>query len=123
MEIQINLHMYAYYEDNTERPTYRLWINDILHSERYYWIDGREFYIDELMFFDLEPGEHILKIEKVRPLNLGYIWYQKFQLICPTTNISIDIPTKNVKLDTEYLIPFMINNIQELDNENDERID
>lgn len=63
MEIQANLDIYAYYEK--EAPIYRVWINNILYNERVYWIDPKIEYIEEVMYFELDPGEHTILVEKI----------------------------------------------------------
>lgn len=116
MEIRINLQVYAYYDKDVPPPTYRLWVNNLLFGERNYWIDFNEFIIDELIIVDLEPGEHFIKLEKVRPRNQGHIWYQSFKVFKEDTNEwlhSIEIPTKDIVLSDQYLIPFTLNSIQE----------
>lgn len=74
MEIQANLDLYAYYENAC--PNYRIWINDTLYNERQFWVNWTREYIEELMYFDLENGEHTIIIEKISALD-AKLWAEK----------------------------------------------
>lgn len=77
MEAQANLFVYSYYEE--ECPIYRIWINDQVYIERPFWIDCLKEFINEVMFFELEPGEHTITLEKVFP-SPAKIWAEKFTI-------------------------------------------
>jgi hypothetical protein len=78
MLVQINAHVYSYYEHQC--PIYRFWINDNLYNEREFWTDCLTNYIEEEMHVELEPGEHIFTIEKIKPPAYSKIWVEKLIL-------------------------------------------
>lgn len=116
MEVRLNLHIYAYYGQDVTPPTYRVWLDDFLFAEREHWIDHSMYFINEIMAADLSDGEHLIKIERVRPRKLAHIWWQSL-LVYPNVSqdpiVQKNILTKDVKLSNEYLIPFTINTAQE----------
>jgi hypothetical protein len=90
MIVQINAHVYAYYE--YECPVYRFWINDNLYNEREFWADCNTNYIEEEMFAELDSGEHTLTIQKVKPATYAKIWIEKIVLAYNETTKEINFP-------------------------------
>lgn len=88
--IQINAHVYAYYE--YQCPVYRFWINDNLYNEREFWVDCLTNYIEEEMHVELNVGEHTLTIEKIKPASHAKIWVEKLVLKYNDTKKEINFP-------------------------------
>ncbi len=87
MLVQINVDVYAYYEQAC--PVYRIWVNDTLYNEREHWVDWKYNYIEEELHVELEPGEHSLTIEKVISGATNKIWVERVIIKYPNnTNIS-----------------------------------
>lgn len=74
MEVKINLDVYAFYEDDV--VVYRIWLDNHLFLERKFWIDCLHSYIEEELHADLEPGSHVIMLEKLKP-PLGKVWAEK----------------------------------------------
>jgi hypothetical protein len=62
-KIQVEVHCV----DNTFSPSYRLYLDDTLMTERTFIWDNTENCIDEEMITDINKGEHHIKIELVKP--------------------------------------------------------
>lgn len=75
MLVQINLDVYAYYEQAC--PVYRIWVNDTLYNEREFWVDWQNNYIEEELHLELESGEHTLILEKVLSGATNKVWIEK----------------------------------------------
>jgi hypothetical protein len=98
MIVQLIAHVYAYYE--YECPIYRFWINDNLYNEREFWVDCNTTYIEEEMYAELEPGEHTITIEKVKPATYAKIWIEKLVIMCNEStkelNLSVQPQDKQI---------------------------
>ena len=75
MEVRIQAHVYSFYEHNA--PTYRIWVNDNLYTEREFWTNPYENYVIENLIIDVEPGIHTLTLEKVRPRYGEWVWIER----------------------------------------------
>ena len=89
MEVKAELDLYAYYEN--ECPIYRVWINYTLYNERPYWIDCTREFIQELMFFELEPGEHTIVVEKISA-PAAKIWVERLNMKYKDRKLVFDFP-------------------------------
>lgn len=104
MEVRIAAHVYSYYEHNA--PTYRIWVNDNLYIEREFWTNPYENYVIENMIIDVEPGAHLLTIEKVRPRYGEWVWIER--MLLTAKNYSSDM-VFDIKKQDRQVIKFKIN--------------
>lgn len=99
MEVRIEAHVYAFYEHNV--PTYRIWVDDNLYTEREFWPDCNVSYIEEHLIVDVEPGKHTLKLEKIRPKNREWVWVER--LVLTSDNKKQDIGLEITKQDKQII--------------------
>lgn len=57
-------------------PIYRVWVDNELMCERTFWLDSSKFYIDEMIYVELDAGNHAIKLELVDP-SLGRVWIKR----------------------------------------------
>lgn len=67
-ELQFNVH--CYYEGKP--PSYRIYVDDDLITERTFIWDTNRNYIEEHVIIDAPVGQHVLKVENITP-ELGTI--------------------------------------------------
>lgn len=103
MEVRIEAHVYAYYEQNI--PTYRIWVNDNLYTEREYWPNCSINYIEEQMIIEVQPGKHKITLEKVRPKNAEWVWIERVIIYAEgnTQDIGLDL-TKQDRQVIEFTV-------------------
>ena len=62
-------------------PTYRVWVNDNLYTEREFWVDFTHDMIVEHMTVDLDIGEQsVVKLEKIRPKSNSIVWISNLEV-------------------------------------------
>ena len=73
-------------------PIYRLWVDDLLLSERDYWPNAASHHIQEVSHVMLAPGEHKIWLELVYSKSTGQVWF-KHIVIKQTDGHSHDVHT------------------------------
>lgn len=103
MEVRIKAHLCAFYQHVV--PTYRIWVNDNLYTEREFWINPLEDMIVENIIVEIEPGEHTITLEKVRPRNREWVWIERLLIVAGNNNYDIGF---ELKKQDKQVIPFKI---------------
>jgi hypothetical protein len=103
MEVRIEAHVYSYYEN--KMPTYRIWVNDNLYTEREFWTNSLENFIIENIILEVEPGDHTITIEKVRPRHGEWVWIERMKMTYENTNVDSGF---EIKKQNKQIINFKV---------------